>query len=317
MSELTPGVPMRILVSRAGFPHVPTMLAEALPEVVVTQCTVAELTAAVRDADVLVPLLAPVTGQVLANGQRLRLVQQWGSGLDRVDLEAARELGVPVSAVDTSATGSAAAVAEWCMMAAIALGRNVPTVSATFPAGSAWGSPLGATLHGSAALVIGMGAVGRALCPLLQVLGARVMAVSASYRGELPGVDGHGYDDLVESVGQADWVFICLRRPMQPPILGERELRSMKPGAFLVNAARGHLVDEGALEHALRTGHLGGAALDVFRHEPMTGAESLLTAPNLLASPHVAGVVDAVERRVAALVRANIRRVGRHQAVWT
>ncbi|MGC4865228.1 NAD(P)-dependent oxidoreductase [Micromonospora sp. DT53] len=308
MSESAADAPLHVLVPRAGFPHVPAMLAEALPEVVVTRCAVTELADAVQSADVLVPLLAPVTRAILANGRRLRLVQQWGSGLDRVDLEAAHELGVPVKAADPAVTGGAAAVAEWCVMAAIALGRHVPAVQAAFPGGSAWGSPLGRTLRGGVALVIGMGAVGRALVPLLQALGATVTTVSASYRGELAGVAGVGYDNLVPALGRADWIFVCLRRPMQVPVLGAHELSSMRLGAFLINASRGHLVDEDAVNRLLREGHLGGAALDVFRHEPMTGAESILTAPNLLATPHVAGVVESVERRVAAQVQLNVRR---------
>lgn len=298
--------PASVLVPRSGFPHVPGMLAAILPEVVVTQCDDNELADAVAEADVLVPLLAPVSRRVFERGRRLRLVQQWGSGLDRVDLDAAHEFGVPVRAVDTSTTGSADAVAEWCVMAAIALGRQALTKP--FPTGKSWGSPVGRSVRGSEAVLIGMGAVGRSLAPLLQTLGAAVTVISASYGGDLPGVTGLGYDRLTDALGRADWVFICLRRQRQlGAVLGAPELRSIRPGAFLVNASRGHLVDEHELELLLRAGHIAGAALDVFEYEPLTGAEGILTAPGLLASPHVAGVVDVIERQIAGKVHESIR----------
>ncbi len=262
------------------------------------------------------PLHAPRA--LLARLRSVKLVQQIGVGVDNIDLAAARELGIPVC---NAARANVVSVAEYVIMAAIYLVRRR---GEAIEAGRRHHNPYPALfqkgtfeLAGKSHGVVGYGAIGHAVATRAQSLGMKIL--SESVRNRPPGDDERALAvtrlPFSELLRQAD--VVTLHVPLAPEtrgLLGERELRSMKPGAVLFNAARGHIVDEAALAGALRSGHLAGAAVDNYADDELRPGNPLLDAPNALLTPHAAGSTNECVRTAVALSFANVERVRRGEA---
>ncbi|HEY8497953.1 MAG TPA: 2-hydroxyacid dehydrogenase [Limnochordales bacterium] len=305
---------MRVVVASPAFPAIAQHLPRFLPEAEVVFAGPAELPVRVQEADVLIPSMARIDGALLGRAARLWLIHQWGAGLEGVDLEAATRLGIPVANVPTAGTANAASVAEWCVMAALVLARRLDEARAVARRLDAWGHPIGMSLVGRTAGVVGLGGIGTELAARLRALGMRVRAVKRHPDPGLAqrlGVEWLGsMEELPALLGASDFVFLTLpATPETRGLISRRELAAMRPGAFLVNPARGALVDEAALLEALDGGHLGGAAVDVYSVEPPAPDHPLLRHPRVLATPHIAGVTDASYADIARRVAANVRRV--------
>lgn len=236
-----------------------------------------------------------VTSKVLDAGP-LRVVVKYGAGTDNIDLDAARERRVHVEAVPGA---NARAVAELTITLLLALARHVLHHDRLVRSGS-WDRRIGVELGGRLLGIVGYGSVGRQVAGLARALGMEVVAhdpfVTTS---DVPLVD------LPTLLSTSDAV--TLHVPLTADtrgMIGARELARMRPGAFLVNTARGGIVDEGALAAALAEGRLVGAASDVFEREPPEGSP-LLRLDNFVASPHAgAATVEAARRTGVAAVRA-------------
>ena len=305
---------MRIVVASPAFYAIGTYLPRLLPEADVTFADATTLPRLIEEAEVLIPSMARVDEALLRRAGRLRLIHQWGAGLEGVDLDAATRLGIPVANVPTAGTANAASVAEWCVMAALVLARRLDEARAVARAASPWGTPAGMALMGRVAGVVGFGGIGTELAPRLRALGLRVRAVKRRPAPELAerfGLDWLGsMDELPRLLAESDFVFLTLpATPETRGLMDRQRLAAMKPGSFLINPARGALVDEQALLAALDGGHLAGAAVDVYSAEPPSPDHPLLHHPKVLATPHIAGVTDASYTDIARHVAANIRRV--------
>jgi len=305
---------MRVVVASPAFAAIAQYLPRFLPEAEVVFAGQADLPHQVETAEVLIPSMARIDEALLRRARRVRLIHQWGAGLEGVDLEAATRLGIPVANVPTAGTANAESVAEWCVMAALVLARRLDEARAVARSLSAWGHPPGLSLVGRVAGIVGLGGIGKALAPRLRALGMRVQAVKRTpdpALAERLGLEWLGPMDVLDRLlATSDFVFLAV--PVTAAtrgLIGRRELAMMGPGAFLVNPARGALVDEKALLEALEEGRLGGAALDVFTVEPPPSDHPLLRHPRVLATPHVAGVTDASYTDIARHVAANVRRV--------
>ncbi|AOB32085.1 3-phosphoglycerate dehydrogenase [Bordetella sp. H567] len=274
----------------------------------------ADLLKAVAEADALIVRnRTRVDGEVLAAGRRLRAVGRLGVGLDNIDVPACRERGIHV----LPATGAnARAVAEYVVTSVLVLTRGVYHNSSQVAQG-AWPRTAmsnGREVHGRTLGVVGFGGIGRMTARLAQGLDMRVVA----YDPMLPGTDPVWRETQVEPVSldallagaDAVTLHIPLTEGTRKLIDGPR-IAAMKDGAVLVNTARGGIVDEAALAQALRDGKLRGAAMDVFGEEPLPAGSPLAGAPNLILTPHVAGlsveantrVSDMVAQRVAAVLK--------------
>ncbi|MCL6522598.1 MAG: 2-hydroxyacid dehydrogenase [Firmicutes bacterium] len=313
---------MRVVVGQRRFGDLFERLPRLLPGVEVAASEpgrLAETLARTGGADVIIPGMSPVDEAVLAAARGLRLVQQWGAGLDTVDVAACTRRGVPVANVPTAGTGNAESVAEWMLLGALATARRLEEARANLDGGPAgWGGPVGRLLAGKKALVVGLGGIGARLAPKLRALGLRVWAVrrrGAAGGGEAAALgleELGGPADLDRLLPEMDFVFLCL--PLTPEthhLFGRERLERMKREAVLVNAGRGGLVDGAALAEALRSGRLGGAALDVFEREPLPPDDPLRGAPRLFLTPHIAGVTEESQADIAAAVVENLRRVER------
>jgi D-3-phosphoglycerate dehydrogenase len=253
-----------------------------------------------------------VTGRLLGAAPRLRWVARAGAGLDNIDVEAARARGVDVLNVPGANT---VAVAELTFALLLALFRKIPAADASLRRGAWEKSKLeGRELRGKTIGIVGVGRIGRAVARRaaafeMECLGADPVVPEAEARAA--GVTLVPLDDLL---ARADVVTLHVPATAGTRgLIGAAEIARMRPGATLVNAARGGLVDEAALHEALSSGRLAGAALDVFAVEP-PGGSALLSLPNVVATPHLgASTVEAQEavgEEIVRLLLAAMRRTG-------
>ncbi|MGA2715845.1 MAG: NAD(P)-dependent oxidoreductase [Bryobacteraceae bacterium] len=304
----------RVVVAGAGFAALREHLGRVLPEVAIEAIEPDVLRRDGTEASVLIPAMARIDGQIMDRIIGLRLIQQWGAGLEGVDLSAAAERRIAVANVPSAGTGNAESVAEWCVMAAIALSRQLPELEKNIRQGGAWGGPIGRGLRGRTAGILGLGGIGQALAARLKPFGMRLAALkrhadpALAERLGLEWVGGE--EDLKAFLERSEYLFLCL--PLNPRtrnMIGESEIALLPPGACIINPARGGLIGEDALVKALSNGHLSGAALDVFADEPLDPQSRLLTVPGLIATPHIAGVTDVSYRDIARHVAENITRL--------
>jgi phosphoglycerate dehydrogenase-like enzyme len=243
----------------------------------------------------------------------LRLIQQWGAGLEGVEVGEATRRGIAVANVPSTG-GNAESVAEWCVMAAIAVGRCLPVAFETIRSGSGWGTPMGQSLLGKTAGIIGLGGIGQALAMRLRPFGMRMVGIKQTPElsmAERLGIEWVGGPErLPELLRDSDFVFLCVPQTERTRrIIDEAAISSMKTGACIINAGRGGLIDQAALARALAEGRLSGAGLDVFETEPLDPRSELLNRPEVIATPHIAGVTEASYRAIAERVASNVRRI--------
>jgi phosphoglycerate dehydrogenase-like enzyme len=239
------------------------------------------------------------SAEVLARAARLRLVSIWGTGTDNVDLEAARRLGVTVTHTPGVA---AAAIAEHALALLLAVARRLPRLDADTRRGG-WSRGEVTLLRGRTLGVVGLGAVGRELARIGAALGMRVIAWT--WHPD----PGRGFElaELDDLLARSDFVSLHLRlTPESRGLIGPRALQRMKPGAILINTARGGPVDEAALVDALESGRLAGAGLDVFETEPLPADHPFTRLDTVVLTPHSAGIAPEVLEAGLALAVDNV-----------
>lgn len=255
--------------------------------------TEAELARRIGNAEVVVNIraYARFTEAVFRACPRLALISVWGTGVDNIDLDAAARRGVTV----TNTPGvNADAVAEHALALMLALARRIPAMDRAVRAGE-WPRGLLQQLHGKTLGVVGLGAIGQRVARLGRGLGMKVVAWTFHPDPALAAELGVRLVSLETLLAEADIVSLHLRLTDESRGLLDRErLGLMRPGALLVNTARGALVEREALLAALRSGRLGGAGLDVFHDEPLPPDDPLLALDTVVLTPHNAGMTPEV-----------------------
>jgi phosphoglycerate dehydrogenase-like enzyme len=302
---------VRICLCRRGATKIVELLRTELPEDEILECSSEEVADFAQRVEVLVPLIAPVREQALAS-RRLRLVQQFGAGLDGVDVDAASRHGVYVANVPSDETANADSVAELAILLMLALARRWARAQENLRERRV-GAPVGTTLMGKTVTIVGFGGIGRTLAKRLRSFDVRVVAVSRRGSGTDEGeVDRHvAISALPEALREAD--FIVVATPLTEEtrgLIGREALSCVKPGAFLINVARGPVVDREALLAALASGRLAGAGLDVFWEEPPDPLDPLFSL-EVVATPHIGGATDRSLREITRAVAANVDRLRR------
>jgi len=240
------------------------------------------------------------TAGVFGACPRMKLLSLWGTGTDNVDLAAAAKHGVTV--VNTPGV-SAPSIAEHSLMLMLAVARRVIANHNGVLAGQ-WPRGQAALLHGKTLGVVGLGAIGRRFAKLGEGIGMKVIAWTMHPDPAL----GFELVELDELLRASDVVSLHLRLSDQTKgFLGRERLALMKPGAILVNTARGPIVDEAALIEALRARRIAGAGLDVFDVEPLPAGHPLTKLDNVVLTPHSAGIAPEVLEAGLALAIENIR----------
>lgn len=255
-----------------------------------------ELYDCLKDVDGIVAAVEPYSADLLARLSRLKCISRCGIGTDAIDITAAQRHGI---AVLKTGEEIVAPVAQMTVGMIFALARNFILHKCDFLEG-AWKKHTGFLLSEWTIGLIGFGRIGRAVEHYLRVFGPKVLVHDPYLPPDtLPqGVENCGLETLLE---RSDLVSIHATRSLKEGyLLGREELMKMRKGSFLVNTARGYLVDEEALQEVLTTKHLKGAALDVFSSEPYHGP--LVRLPNVLATPHTATLTRA--SRIAMELKA-------------
>ena len=265
----------------------------------------AQLRRIVADADeLIVRNRTQVRGELLAAMPRCKVVGRLGVGLDNIDLEACAARGIEV----IPATGAnARSVAEYVIAATLLLLRGAYSSTADVAAGrwprNALGN--GREVQGKALGLVGFGSIGRRTAMLARAIGMTVIAHDAQLDSSDAAFRNAGVRAVTLDALVATADVVSLHVPLAAStknLFDAARIAAMKRGAVLVNSARGGIVDEGAVVAALKSGHLGGAALDVFAVEPLGADNPYADCPNLLLTPHIAGVSAEANERVAFLI---------------
>lgn len=257
-------------------------------------------------ADAVVLRTQPMTAAVVAAAPNLKIVSRHGVGYDAVDVAALNARGIPLAIVGDV---NSRAVAEHTLMLILAVARRAVQHDAAVRRG-AWevrNRFETVELDGKNLLLVGFGRIGRRVAELATAFGMAVTAYDPFVKPDV--MARHGVRpaaDLVKALGEADYVSLHMPGSTAGAVIFEEEINAMKPGAILINAARGGLVDDVLLDRALRAGRLGGAGLDVLKTEPPDAGHPLLTNDRVVLSPHAAGLTAECAARMAVASVQNV-----------
>ena len=265
----------------------------------------------IRGADIVITNKVVISAQAFAENPQLKLVAVTATGVNNVDVEAAKQNGTAVCNIRAYGNES---VAEHAFMMMITLMRNLPAYQRDVAAGLWENSPffchLGAPmrdLNGKTLAIFGRGNIGKTLAAYAQAFKMNVVFAEHKHAQSVR----DGYVSFDEAIRSADVVSLnCPLTPQTANMIGETELQQMKPGTILINCGRGGLVDEAALVAALKYGQIGGAGFDVLTQEPPRDGNPLLKArlPNLIVTPHIAWASQEAANRLFDILLDNINR---------
>jgi D-3-phosphoglycerate dehydrogenase len=262
----------------------------------------AELSQYVRGAVGMVAGMEPVPAEVIEGADRLRVISRFGVGYDNIDVAAATRRGILVTYIP-DAMGDA--VADLAMGLILALARRIPELDASMKAGE-WRRMLGADVSRKSLGIIGTGRIGMAVARRAAGFRMRLLGYDPAANPLFVEELGGEYVSLEELLGQSD--FITLHLPLIPEtrgLVGAPQLAQMRPTGFVVNCARGALVDEEAVYAALTEGRLAGFATDVYAKEPPE-PHALYLLPNVIALPHIASYTPATAARMSQAALENL-----------
>jgi phosphoglycerate dehydrogenase-like enzyme len=270
----------------------------------------------IASAQVLVTRPGLAAGRELLRAPNLKLLQQWGTGVEGIDMDACRELGIAVCNVPSRGTGNAEGVAEIALLHMLALGRKYAFAQENARAGKLF-TPSGVSLWRKTACVVGLGNLGRTIASRLSAMGMTVKGVNRgvlepdllSYMGVS---EFFPLKQLCEAVKGCRFVVAALALTDETRgIFDEEFFQAMDGDAFFINVARGGLVAEDALIRALDEKRLAGAGLDVLADEPPRPGNPLLTHPRVTLTPHIGGLTDEARKGILDFIRGNVDRLAR------
>nr|XP_043606993.1 hydroxypyruvate reductase [Erigeron canadensis] len=261
-----------------------------------------------------------LTSDLIARATQMKLIMQYGVGLEGVDIAAATNLGIKVARIPSGETGNAASCAEMAIYFMLGLLRKQNEMQIAVRQKKV-GEPVGDTLLGKTVFIMGFGNIGIELAKRLRPFGVRILATKRSWPSYVPNtfspteptsqngthedlVDEKGsHDDIYEFAKISDIVVCCLTMNRETAgVINKNFISSMRKGGLLVNIARGGLLDYEAIHNGLKSGHLGGLGIDVAWTEPFDPDDPVLKFPNVLLTPHVAGVTEHSYRSMAKVV---------------
>ncbi len=266
----------------------------------------------VADVNVIIPTMEKISGEIIRSAKELKLIQQFGVGLEGVDLKTAKESNVYVA---NAAGTNSVTVAESTLLLMLALSRRFKESQNAFNKGIL-GHPIGCELMGKNLGIIGFGSTGRELAKRAHCMGMKIFAIKRAY--ELDLIRKYHLEflgkpqDLKILLREAD--FLSIHTPLTNEtqhLISEAELKQMKRTAFLINVSRGPVIDKAALLKALQNKWIAGAGLDVFWVEPANPADPIFQFDNVVTLPHIAGSSNESQDRIEEVVVSNIFRVAR------
>tara|TARA_Y100001949_G_C15979714_1_gene327821 strand:+ start:1275 stop:2198 length:924 start_codon:yes stop_codon:yes gene_type:complete len=244
-----------------------------------------------------------VNRELIDASKDLRVIGRLGVGLDNIDTTYCREKGISIVIADGANTDS---VAEYVVTGLLVLFRGIMDSTSRIINGE-WprGDFIGTEVKGKTLGIVGLGSIGRAVAQKVKLLGMRVVGTDVNIEKDDPvwgefNVQYREFSDLVR-ISDAVTMHVPLNNDTKG-LFDDYALQNMRKGAILINTSRGGIVDEDALVKYLKNGHLGGAMLDVFESEPLTESRPFAGLPNLILTPHIAGVTVESNRRVSCMI---------------
>ncbi|KAI3695698.1 hypothetical protein L1987_78697 [Smallanthus sonchifolius] len=261
-----------------------------------------------------------LNSDVIARATRMKLIMQYGVGLEGIDIAAATNHGIRVARIPSGKTGNAASCAEMAIYFMLGLLRKQNEMQIAVRL-KKLGEPIGDTLFGKTVFILGYGNIGIELAKRLRPFGVKILATKRNWPSYVPNgfsstepksqngtqedwVDEKGcHEDIYEFAKKSDIVVCCLTMNSETAgTINKNFLSSMRKGGLLVNIARGGLLDYKAVYESLESSHLGGLGIDVAWTEPFDPDDPILKFPNVLLTPHVAGVTESSYRSMAKVV---------------
>jgi D-3-phosphoglycerate dehydrogenase len=261
-----------------------------------------ELQKVLLDKDGVIAGLDQFDRSALQAAKNLKVVARYGVGYDRVDVDVARELGIIVTYTPGA---NSVSVAELTIGLMLGLARNIPNASAQTKKGD-WPRFSGVSIYGKTVGILGLGAIGKVVALMLKNFGCKTLAYDPYPDQDFAKKNNIQIVGIEDMLSQSE--FISLHMPVTSETKGmvNREfIGKMKKGAFLINTARGELVDESALVEALQSGQLRGAGLDVFSPEPPSPDSPLLKLENVILTPHMGAHADSATIAMGAMAMAD------------
>ncbi|KAA6423439.1 MAG: D-3-phosphoglycerate dehydrogenase [Trebouxia sp. A1-2] len=305
----------KVLFCGEELPFSYTYTSEALQNdhgIKVVRCAQSEIKRHLQEADVAVPLMCKLDAQLLRTAKRLKMIIQYGVGVEGIDIPEATEQGIWVSNIPSSATGNALSCAEHAIYLMMATLRQQNAMRESIQQGRV-GVPVGETLFGKSVLIVGFGNIAKELKPFH----VKLMGVRRSPWGTNPS-DSHleaelqqrgVFQDLPGLVGQADLIVLtCSLTDATRGMVDRTFLKACKPGVRIINVARGGLLDYNAVNGMLDTDAIGALGLDVQWQEPWDPQHYITNHPKVVMTPHVAGVTELSYRTMAQVVANEVRR---------
>ncbi|GAV69540.1 2-Hacid_dh domain-containing protein/2-Hacid_dh_C domain-containing protein [Cephalotus follicularis] len=260
-----------------------------------------------------------VDARLISRANQMKLLMQFGVGVEGVDIDAATKNGIKVARIPGDITGNAFSCAEMAIYLMLGLLRKQNEMQISVKQ-KKLGEPVGETLFGKTVFIMGLGNIGINLAKRLRPFGVKIIATKRSWsshsqafestavpiqNGEIDDLvdEKGGHEDIFEFASRADIVVCCLSLNKETAgIVNKSFISSMRKGALLVNIARGGLLDYGAIAHNLKSGHLGGLGIDVAWTEPFDPDDPILKFLNVIITPHVAGVTEHSYRSMSKVV---------------
>lgn len=284
---------------------------QSFPFIQVDDVPFTEIPSLIGNYDICVVKSMRLGAELISHAKRMKLIMQYGVGLEGVDIDAASKHGIKVGRIPSGGTGNAASCAEMAIYLMLGLLRKQNEIPVAIKH-KRLGEPIGDTLLGKTVFILGFGNIGIHLARRLRPFDVKILATKRSWTSDVKNSNSEeeSYHDLVDEKGshqdilkfasKADIIVCCLVMNTETAgIVNDTFLSSMRKGAMLVNIARGGLLDYSAVLHHLKSGHLGALGIDVAWAEPFDPDDAILKFPNVTITPHIAGVTEHSYRHMA------------------
>ncbi|ERN20040.1 uncharacterized protein LOC18448450 isoform X2 [Amborella trichopoda] len=313
----------KILFCSSHFPSAHEYTRECLqkyPFIQVDDVDIDDVPNVIGDYHICIPRMMRLDSEVISRAKQMKLIMQYGVGLEGVDIDAATMAGIRVARIPSNMTGNSFSCAEHAIYLVLGLLRKQKEMEIAVQERKL-GWPAGETLFGKTVFILGYGNIGVDLAARLKPFGVKILATKRSWSSVSQdsrthdGLDRNGkfnngvvgkkgdMGSIYDFAGEADIVFACINLNKDTAgIVNHKFLTSMRKGALLVNVARGGVLDYQAVKYHLESGHLGGLAIDVAWTEPFDPEDPILKFPNVLITPHIAGVTEYSYRKMAKIV---------------
>lgn len=274
------------------------------PHIQVDDVILSDIPNVIGNYHMCIPRMTRLDSEIISSAKQMKLIVQFGVGLEGVDVDAATKHGIKVARIPADGTGNAASCGEMAIYLMLGLLRKQKEMEISIQL-KRLGEPAGGTLFGKTVFILGYGNIGRELAKRLRPFDVKILATKRSWtslQDDL--VDETGsHNDIHKYASMADIVVCCLNMNRETAgIINHSFIQSMKKGAYLINVARGGLLDYEAVAQGLQSGHLGGLGIDVAWTEPFDPKDPILQHPNVLITPHVAGVTESSYRAMSKVV---------------